>query len=168
MRRDLIRPEGWGSDDLPKPAILCDGRGMTGAWRFFGVTTAVCTLLGVTLIGCSTEQQSSDVPPGVAHRVAEDQTGPQALLEGRVAEIDGCFSIESEDVEGGRVIAVFPSHEVGEAADGEGFAFLDEDYSVGDSIAVGGAMSGASTHELPGACEDDVPQWTVTPSVPAP
>ncbi|MBO0595592.1 hypothetical protein I2485_06340 [Nesterenkonia sp. E16_7] len=100
--------------------------------------------------------------------MAEEPTGPEALLEGAVAQIDGCFYIESPTVEGRLSIPVFPAHEIGETSDGDGFAFLGEDYSEGDTIAVGGAMSGATMHELPEECDQDVPQWTVTPSVPAP
>ena len=80
---------------------------MARAWRLLGATAACCALLGPALSGCATDQQDSTPPAGVANRVAEEATGPQALLEGTVTQIEGCFYVESENVEGG--LAVSPS-----------------------------------------------------------
>ncbi|NYJ16858.1 hypothetical protein [Nesterenkonia sandarakina] len=137
----------------------------------FPRTFGAVVLLGAlpaAVSGCTTDVQDPEAPAGVPNRVVQESGGADAALEGRVAEIGGCFYIESRHAEAALTLAVFPAHEVEADDDGDGFTFLEQDYSDGDDITVGGSMAGPTIHAVPEECDDEVPQWLVSPSTPAP
>ncbi|MBE1514508.1 hypothetical protein [Nesterenkonia halotolerans] len=137
--------------------------------RTFGATTVMGALLGGSLLGCTTNLQDPDTPAGVPNYVVEEEAGgPDMALEGQIAELDGCFYIKGPEPEEQLTLAIFPAHEIHETSSGSGFAFRGEAFSDGDGITVGGGEAGPTIYAVPDQCDDEVQQWRVTPSTPAP
>lgn len=133
-----------------------------------GATTLVGALLGALLIGCAADRQDPEAPDGVPNYVVDEEGGAEAALVGRVAEIDGCFYVEDDGPERHLTVAMFPAREIGVTDDSEGFTFLGDDYADGDDITLSGSMTRAENYAVPESCDDEVQQWRVTPSTPAP
>ncbi|WP_218220644.1 hypothetical protein [Nesterenkonia sp. Act20] len=143
-------------------------KGPDRARRRLAAAALLGAALGASLTGCATDLQDPDAPEGVPNYIVDEEAGADAALAGRVAEIDGCFYVQGPAPERILTLAVFPAREVTDASEGSGFAYLGEDYADGDAITVGGSMSGSTLYAVPEACDEDVQQWRVAPSTPAP
>ncbi|MGJ9405858.1 hypothetical protein ACHABQ_05990 [Nesterenkonia aurantiaca] len=73
--------------------------------------------------------------------------------------------------------ALFPTEILAESPTGSGISFHGEDYADGDEVLVGASAAQSISYPVPEECDADLapdacnaeaPQWTVTPSVPAP
>ncbi|MGJ9373475.1 hypothetical protein [Nesterenkonia sp. CF4.4] len=120
------------------------------------------------MIGCTTGLQDPNAPAGVPNYVVEDASGPDMGLQGRIAEIRGCYYIQGPAPEHALTLALFPAHELEEAPDGAEFTWRGVEYSAGDDITVGGGGPGPDIYDVPEECDDDAERWLVTPSTPRP
>ena len=109
--------------------------------RHRGVVSALAVVLSLaTFTGCGGADvvEAGDVTVLVGERSGEGMT---ALLQGRLAIIDGCLGLESQDVDAVHVV-VWPHGT--EVVDEDPLTISipnDGEYSVGDELEVGGGES---------------------------
>jgi hypothetical protein len=111
-------------------------------------------IAALALASCSsgpTDVEIASWPIGTS-QWTPGQGADDALLEGRLALLDGCVYVEMDD--GGRTVPIFPRSLVRWNADSQTITYGGHTFRMGDSISAGGGWSkpdGMGT--IPGACD---------------